>query len=277
MNSVHTENSTSGNQQAIPGWFSFKGRYTRAQFWNRFIPAAVIFGLITSKITSPFVESLAARTLDNGDTGTLFITSALMMLAETIIMTMLYLPLMVKRFHDFGYSAKTPSILWGLHIIINLTAEMWMVCLSVELMEVAQQSSEIAVQLATDFEAKTEYYRYTLGLRGLIVLILLALMCRDSQRGTNKYGPSTKYPDVTEQQNVTETEPPLPPLPTTSEKQRSTTSGCLTMFFIFLGIGVVLAIGLYLLEAGPDAIRYTMIAYGGSIAGCIQTMRQKKK
>lgn len=49
------------------------------------------------------------------------------------------------------------------------------------------------------------------------------------------------------------------------------------MFFIFLGIGAVLAIGLYLLKAGPDAIRYTMIAYGGSIAAYIQTMRQKKK
>lgn len=277
MNSVHTENSTSGNQQAIPGWFSFKGRYTRAQFWNRFIPAAVIFGFITSKITSPYVESFAATTLANGDTGTLFITSALMMLAETIIMTMLYLPLMVKRFHDFGYSAKTPSILWGLHIIINLTAEMWMVCLSVELVEVAQQSSEIAVQVATDFEAKAEYYQYTLGLRGLIVLILLALMCRNSQRGTNKYGPSTKYPDVTEQPNVAEPEPPLPRLPQTEEKQNSTKSGCLTMFFIFLGIGAVLAIGLYLLKAGPDAIRYTMIAYGGSIAAYIQTIRQKKK
>lgn len=274
MSSVHTENSTSGNQQAIPGWFSFKGRYTRAQFWNRFIPAAVIFGLITSKITSPFVESFAATTLDNGDTGTLLITSALMMLAENIIVTMLYLPLMVKRFHDFGYSAKTPSILWGLHIIINIAAEMWMVCLSVELMEVAQQSSEIAMQVATDFEAKAEYYQYTLGLRVIIILILLGLMCRDSQRGTNKYGPSTKYPDETEQPNVTE---PLPPLPTTSEKQRSTTSGCLTMIFIYLGIGAVLAIGLYLLNAGPDAIRYTMLAYAGSIAGCIQTMRQKKK
>ena len=49
------------------------------------------------------------------------------------------------------------------------------------------------------------------------------------------------------------------------------------MFFIFLGIGAVLAIGLYLLKAGPDAIRYTMIAYAGSIAAYIQTMRQKKK
>ena len=277
MSSIHTENSTSVNQQTIPGWFSFKGRYTRAQFWNRFIPAAVIFGFITSQITSPYVESFTETALTNGDTGTLLITSALTMLAETIIMTMLYLPLMVKRFHDFGYSAKTPSILWGLHIIINLTAEMWMVCKSVELMEVAQQSSEIAVQVATDFEAIAEYYQYTLGLRGLIVLILLALMCRNSQRGTNKYGPSTKYPDVTEQPNVTEPEPPLPRLPQTEEKQDSTKSGCLTMFFIFLGIGAVLAIGLYLLKAGPDAIRCTMIAYGGSIAAYIQTIRQKKK
>lgn len=265
MNSVHTENSTSGNQQAIPGWFSFKGRYTRAQFWGRYLLAVIVYSIFAPVVLTPSFSSLYLSIAELGDTDKLLLVSTIALLAEAALTTALYIPLMVKRFHDFGQSAATPLTLWGIFELIHISAETWGLALAVN----SQDMEAIAIG--------DKYYEYALILRIVLVLVLLGIMLRDSQRGTNKYGPSTKYPDETAQPYVTEQEPPLPRLPQTEEKQHSPKSGCLTMFFIFLGIGAVLAIGLYLLKAGPDAIRYTMIAYGGSIAAYIQTMRQKKK
>lgn len=262
MSISHPENTTTNNQQTIPGWFSFKGRYTRAQFWGRYLLAVIGYGIFANVVLNQRLQSLYQSIADSGDTDKLILISTIVVLAEAALTTALYIPLMVKRFHDFGQSAATPLTLWGINELINISAETWLLTLVVN----SQDMEAIAIG--------DKYYEYALILRIVLVLVLLGIMLRDSQRGTNKYGPSTKYPDETAQPNVTEQEPQLPPI---EKKQSPPSSGCQTMLLMLIGITVILVVSIVFFEPDVDTIRYMMLAYVGSIVGFVQSKRQKKK
>ncbi len=268
MSISHPENTTTNNQQAIPGWFSFKGRYTRAQFWGRYLLAVIGYGIFANVVLYQRLQSLYQSIADSGDTDKLILISTIVVLAEVALTTTLYIPLMVKRFHDFGRSAATPLTLWGINELINISAETWLLTLVVN----SQDMEAIAIG--------DKYYEYALILRIVLVLVLLGIMLRDSQRGTNKYGPSTKYPDETAQPNVTAqpniTQPGLQ-LPPIEKKQSPPPSGWQTMLLMLIGITVILVVSIVFFEPDVDTIRYMMLAYVGSIVGFVQSKRQKKK
>lgn len=139
-----------------PSWFSYKGRYTRAQFWPRYLLSILIIGvimhLLTPALTNPYMYYTALF-------GVVIVLAA---------------PLLIKRMHDRGHSSAIIWIQYALGYAMPISNEMSRGNLTTAVMIMAMTM---------------------LGLSIVLFFIILVRLCRDSEKGTNKYGPSSKYPD----------------------------------------------------------------------------------
>ena len=175
---------------SIPGWFSYSGRYTRSQFWKRWL--LVSFLTFIARAVGVYVgDKLDISVVESGETGGFLTLLWMFSILETVVMTVLLLPLFVKRLHDVSISTTSAVVLWSIFPIIGFV-ELYVLGLDLENIIRAEtlQESLNAASAVNDTEMLCDVIRVVAG------IILLVIMCRDSYRGTNEYGPSMKYPSA---------------------------------------------------------------------------------
>lgn len=159
----------------VPGWFSYSGRYTRAQFWWKYIIASISFGIVGGILPFFFIDfpAIIRESVRTGvDPVIVFPTEFYIVLVPfSIISILITFPLLVKRFHDVSISARVPFVI----------------------VFVANAVSYIEL---IGMENPSPMRDALLNLTSIACLVtMLIFLCRDSTRGTNAYGPSCKYPD----------------------------------------------------------------------------------
>ena len=139
-----------------PSWFSYDGRYTRAQFWPRYLLSALIVGVIMALIAPVLTDPYTYYTVQFG------------------IIIIITAPLLIKRMHDRGHCGALIWIQYALG---------YAMCIHNEMSRGNLTDSVMTIALAM------------LGTSFTLFIVILVRLCRDSQKGTNQYGPSSKYPD----------------------------------------------------------------------------------
>lgn len=148
----------------IPGWFSYSGRYTRAQFWIKYLAVTIPAGLISSALSFCYIDFGGMK---RGNTEPIIVFPAefyVYISLLTVVSFLITFPLVVKRFHDVNLSGW---VAFGMVVIVQALSY-----LQLSGMEAPNPVRDAVLQLA-----------------------MLVITCLDSTRGTNKYGPSYKYPD----------------------------------------------------------------------------------
>ncbi len=159
----------------VPGWFSYSGRYTRAQFWWKYLTVTATFGIVGGILPFFFIDfpAIIRESIRTGvDPVFVFPAEFYMVLVPiSIVCLIISFPLLVKRFHDINLSGWVPFVMV---LITNVVSYMQLVG--------AANPSPVRDAL--------------LNLVSLACTVpMLIFLCRDSTRGTNAYGPSCKYPD----------------------------------------------------------------------------------
>lgn len=166
---------------AFTQYAQFRGRATRAEFWW-----FCLFQLLVTQV-SQFLISLAfvfhSQTSDCIELGSVIVISAL----PFVISLALFLPSLavtVRRLHDTGRSGS-----WLLCLILAplIAGPLFILSLSLVFSESSSEFNPLFILIAIVGAAL---------LIGCLVLHLFLLVCllQDSNRGPNKYGPSSKYP-----------------------------------------------------------------------------------
>jgi uncharacterized membrane protein YhaH (DUF805 family) len=176
---------------SIPGWFSYSGRYTRSQFWKRWLPVSFLTFIVTRAVGVYVGNKLAISVEESGETDGFLTQIWMFSILETVVMTVLLLPLFVKRLHDVSISTVSAVVIWSVVQIIGFV-ELYVIGPDLENIVRAETLQEIlnAAGAMNDTVMLCDVIRVVLG------IILLVIMCRDSYRGTNEYGPSMKYPSA---------------------------------------------------------------------------------
>ncbi|MBE6419956.1 MAG: DUF805 domain-containing protein [Akkermansiaceae bacterium] len=174
-----------------PGWFSYSGRYTRAQFWGKWL-GCIFLLVIVSSIMGVIIGVDLAEVLVTGR-GLKSAISQLYVVTiiEIIVYTLLLLPLLVKRLHDIGVSTPGAIGVWVLMQGLGV-AEL---CTTIELLEDMSNAQSLAAMIKVEDSMGRLELIYKI-IRGTLGLVMIVVMCLDSQKGTNLYGPSSKYPDA---------------------------------------------------------------------------------
>lgn len=175
----------------VPGWFSYSGRYTRAQFWGKWLVCKLILGVISLIIGLSLGEDLAKTIIRGGSMDSIISQMYVLTIIETIVYTLLLLPLLVKRLHDIGMPTIVAVGVWGL--ILGL--EFVEVGATIDILENMVNSESLESMLAAEQKIQGVEQTYNI-IRGCIGIVMLIVLCLDSQKGTNLYGPSSKYPDA---------------------------------------------------------------------------------
>ena len=140
----------------------YGGRFTRAQFWGYII----VGGIISS------IGNTVAMFATPWDTYIVFA------LIWSILWQFLYnIPVFVKRCHDIGFGAIMPIV-----ISVILSIPSYILILSSDSVIDYNRNGQEMMPITM-----------ILGIIGLIWFLFLG--CKDSERGTNEYGTSTKYPN----------------------------------------------------------------------------------
>lgn len=153
--------------------FTLRGRATRMEYWSfvlfENILLYVLFGVVAT--LSPLLEMWSPT--PEGDIDTLFLIVLLVLgLAPTVLLMIPYISVSVRRLHDIGASG-----IWIPGGILSFLTPLFAFFLS------DPGDAAFAVAYA------------------LLSLVPIGIWCRivishfqDTQRGGNKYGPSSKYP-----------------------------------------------------------------------------------
>lgn len=202
----------------VPGWFSYSGRYTRAQFWGKWLVCILILVVISHIIRLFLGVDLAQTIIIRGgcvesisyqmDCFISHIISQMYVLTiityiELIVYTLLLLPLLVKRLHDIGMPTIVAVGVWvliqGLGFVeVSATIiDSLKNTLSGESLDLMYDGTKELELMYYDAERKMQGLEQTYTIiRGCIGIVMLIVLCLDSQKGTNLYGPSSKYPDA---------------------------------------------------------------------------------
>ncbi len=174
---------------AIKRYASFAGRATRKEYWSFVLFITIINAIVSAVLNSMqqgAIESYMAAEILSGNTQIvqdalaenlsvfgLGFTCIFIALVQTLVAIIIGIPLLgvlSRRCHDVGKSSILALILIAANVLYSFTSNFgimgWL--------------GYIAIIVA--------------GLIGLWLLITV-LFC-DSDRGTNKYGPSSKYPEA---------------------------------------------------------------------------------
>lgn len=179
----------------------FSGRATRAEFWT--FSLVYTFALCACIIGGLIVAMVA---LCNEQRELLIGACAFIMLTWIVSMLLFILPLsavQVRRLHDAGFSGWWLGAAW----LCNLV---YLVVYHVLCYDERQQMKDIieegiraggesalnAIQTAMEMPASPAMLVSSMFslLSQILFLVIFALSFCDSQRGPNKYGPSSKYP-----------------------------------------------------------------------------------
>ena len=175
----------------VPGWFSYSGRYTRAQFWGKWLVCILILGVISHIIGLSLGEDLAKTIIRGGSMDSIISQMYVLTIIEIIVYTLLLLPLLVKRLHDIGMPTIVAVGVWVLIQGLGFVE----VSATIDTLENMVNSESLDSMLAAERKMQGIEQTYTI-IRGCIGIVMLIVLCLDSQKGSNLYGPSSKYPDA---------------------------------------------------------------------------------
>lgn len=175
----------------VPGWFSYSGRYTRAQFWGKWLVCILILGVISHIIGLSLGEDLAQTIIRGGSMDSIISQMYVLTIIELIVYTLLLLPLLVKRLHDIGMPTIVAVGVWVLIQGLGFVE----VSATIDTLENMVHSESLDSMLAAERKMQGIEQTYTI-IRGCIGIVMLIVLCLDSQKGSNLYGPSSKYPDA---------------------------------------------------------------------------------
>lgn len=175
----------------VPGWFSYSGRYTRAQFWGKWLVCILILGVISRIIGLSLGEDLAQTIIRGGSMDSIISQMYVLTIIEIIVYTLLLLPLLVKRLHDIGMPTIVAVGVWVLIQGLGFVE----VSATIDTLENMVNSESLDSMLAAERKMQGIEQTYTI-IRGCIGIVMLIVLCLDSQKGSNLYGPSSKYPDA---------------------------------------------------------------------------------
>lgn len=175
----------------VPGWFSYSGRYTRAQFWGKWLVCILILGVISRIIGLSLGEDLAQTIIRGGSMDSIISQMYVLTIIEIIVYTLLLLPLLVKRLHDIGMPTIVAVGVWVLIQGLGFVE----VSATIDSLENMVNSESLDSLLAAERKMQGIEQTYTI-IRGCIGIVMLIVLCLDSQKGSNLYGPSSKYPDA---------------------------------------------------------------------------------
>lgn len=175
----------------VPGWFSYSGRYTRAQFWGKWLVCILILGVISHFIGLSLGEDLAKTIIRGGSMDSIISQMYVLTIIEIIVYTLLLLPLLVKRLHDIGMPTIVAVGVWVLIQGLGFVE----VSATIDTLENMVNSESLDSMLAAERKMQGIEQTYTI-IRGCIGIVMLIVLCLDSQKGSNLYGPSSKYPDA---------------------------------------------------------------------------------
>ena len=146
----------------------YSGRFTRKQYFWRMLLTSLIFQILAVALGVMVGVGMAQG---NSSIAEIEQTAQLLSLIITIPASIFFfIPIAVKRAHDIGHKGTFIVVIWVLSLIAQLVG--------------AFAGAEIQNVLSL-----------LVLIPGLIYGCMLLFM--DSQKGTNAYGPSTKYPDAT--------------------------------------------------------------------------------
>lgn len=175
----------------VPGWFSYSGRYTRAQFWGKWLGCILILSVVFHNIGLSLGEGLAQTIVRGGSMDSIISQMYVLTIIELIVYTLLMLPLLVKRLHDIGMPTIVAVGVWVLIRGLGFVE----VSATIDTLENMVNSESLDSMLAAERKIQGIEQTYTI-IRGCIGIVMLIVLCLDSQKGSNLYGPSSKYPDA---------------------------------------------------------------------------------
>lgn len=175
----------------VPGWFSYSGRYTRAQFWGKWLVCIVILGVSFRIIGLSLGEDLAKTIIRGGSMDSIISQMYVLTIIEIIVYTLLLLPLLVKRLHDIGMPTIVAVGVWVLIQGLGFVE----VSATIDILENMVNSESLESMLAAERKIQGLEQTYNI-IRVCIGIVMLIVLCLDSQKGSNLYGPSSKYPDA---------------------------------------------------------------------------------
>ncbi len=142
-----------------------RGRLTRRQFWPAYILLSILFGTLTAGLPC-LLDEIGLKPLQ---------TPATIISSSIFLFGILY-PLICKRLHDIG---KSSSTFW----LVLVVSWVWL--------------PYFILSVFFDYGEKTNVFYPLLTISGVILLIWYNVyFFLDSQRGTNRYGKSLKYPEA---------------------------------------------------------------------------------
>ncbi len=175
----------------VPGWFSYSGRYTRAQFWGKWLVCIVILGVIFRIIGLSLGEDLAKTIIRGGSMDSIISQMYVLTIIEIIVYTLLLLPLLVKRLHDIGMPTIVAVGVWVLIQGLGFVE----VSATIDILENMVNSESLDSMLAAERKIQGVEQTYNI-IRVCIGIVMLIVLCLDSQKGSNLYSPSSKYPNA---------------------------------------------------------------------------------
>lgn len=175
----------------VPGWFSYSGRYTRAQFWGKWVVCILILRVISFIIGLSLGEDLAKTIIRGGSMDSIISQTYVLTIIEIIVYTLLLLPLLVKRLHDIGMPTIVAVGVWVLVQGLGFVE----VSATIDILKNMVNSESLESMLAAERKIQGVEQTYNI-IRVCIGIVMLIVLCLDSQKGSNLYGPSSKYPDA---------------------------------------------------------------------------------
>lgn len=206
---------------ALKHTFDFRGRATRAEFWQfsctmavpstlasilyiGFLILAMVFPLLCQvKIVDDDGTPLPTpvESLQNLSLGSYILTAVFWLLF--VLTSVPMYSVLARRIHDIGRSAKWLFLVVFINLCtqgINLAEIIGSINAAVpssfdNLYELAQNiQQEITARQNTQFSVLSIISSLLSLINFAFSIAIIVMACTDSQRGPNKYGPSSKYP-----------------------------------------------------------------------------------
>ncbi len=167
---------------ALRNYANFSGRATRMEYWsfaliNSLLCFALMFVLVFIGILG---GSLAGESAGKALGGALIAIGVILFIVWYLAMLVPMLSVYVRRLHDVGWS--------GWWVLANFLSSFLPIIIALIAAAVTGDDMEEPTGIFMVLLLLSYIASYGLG----ILLFVLTLL--DSQRGTNKYGPSSKYP-----------------------------------------------------------------------------------